>query len=126
MKMIIEAEEFRCVTTEGGIKCFDDFRYSLFHKNSHQLDLEKLPCISETIKFHIRQGYSQSYKWYNSADAQFTDIISDEHGYRLEIEDGGEDDDGYLVPTITRSDILMLTDISQPCKCNKCARNLSL
>ena len=48
--MIAAAEFFlvRLFSDVEDVKTFNDLRYSVYHKNSANLDLEKLPCTSST------------------------------------------------------------------------------
>ena len=56
--MIAAAEFFlvRLFSDVEDVKTFNELRYSVYHKNSANLDLEKLPCTSIAIELHIRRG----------------------------------------------------------------------
>ena len=88
--MIAAAEFFlvRLFSDVEDVKIFDDLRYSVYHKNSANLDLEKLPCTSNAIEQHIRNAYFQCRRWINSAQACFTDEFSEEYGYNIDETDG--------------------------------------
>ena len=55
--MIAAAEFFlvRLFSDVEDVKTFNDLRYSVYHKNSANLDLGKLPCTSNAIEQHIKK-----------------------------------------------------------------------
>ena len=59
--MIFSAEKFLvdCISKNSDSDNFDDLRFKTYHKKSFQLDLEKLPPTSSSIRIYIKRPYLQ-------------------------------------------------------------------
>ena len=62
-EMIANAEKFllNCITSNCKFNYLYELRYHIYHTKTFQLDLEKLPPTSSSIKLHIKRAYLQTY-----------------------------------------------------------------
>ena len=62
-QMLEAAEKFlvKCLPKSSSTDSFDSLRHSVYHAPSFKLDIEKFPCCSSTIKFHIHRAYRQCF-----------------------------------------------------------------
>ena len=121
-EMIAHAELFllRCLSKKEDIGTFDALRSMIYHTNSQQLNLEKLPCTSNSLTLHIKRAYFQCYLWYYSPIEMRFDIDPVDYGYKISDTVSEAENDYVLEPVVTNVNILP-EDFSQPCSCNKCA-----
>ena len=65
-KMISSAERFLvcCVSRNSDFDTFDELRNHAYHAKSSQIDLEKLPPTSSSIRLHIKQHTSKVFPGY--------------------------------------------------------------
>ena len=63
VEMIANAEKFllNCITSNCKFNYLDELRYHIYHTKTFQLDLEKFPPTSSSIKLHIKHTYLQTY-----------------------------------------------------------------
>ena len=101
--MLLSAVEFlvRCLDSKSNVKTFDDLRNQMYLTKTFQLDLEKLPPTSGSIRLHILRAY-----------LQYT-VDAAEYGYCQ--------DEDELTPQIVLDGSLP-DDFPMPCSCLKCAR----
>ena len=67
--IVTSAEKFlvvECLSNDKNIQTFDHLCFQTYHKKSFQLDLEKLPCMSNSIQLHIKCSFLQCYRWLQS------------------------------------------------------------
>ena len=58
------AEEYlvQCLSkSANNNESFNDLHYSMYHQKSFQMDVEKLPCISSSIQYHILRSYFKCF-----------------------------------------------------------------
>ena len=108
----------KCLPKSTNIESFDSLRYSLYHCPDYKIDIEKLPCTSSSLKYHIQRSFMECFKIKNCLmtgdGVELMELCHPEdHGY-----DFGED--GHLVPII--SGPTLPDDFPSPCTCGKCAR----
>ena len=87
----------------------------IYHSSNYKLDIEKLPCSSSSLKFHIQRSFMECFKIKNClVNGDLMELCHpDEHGYYF-------DEDGDLVPIITKQ--TLPDDFPSPCICGKCAK----
>ena len=94
-------------------KILDDLRYSMHHKTSFKLDLEKMPPRLSSIHLLIQRAYLQCQLWVNAVSKQLT-LDPCDYGYKKV--------DNMLFPIVTLTNKPLPVDFPKPCKCLKCAR----
>ena len=100
-----------------GITTFDSMQHYNFHnKEGKDFNIGKLPCISESIKLHIKRAFLQTHKWINAATTESISLSPLNYGYEFET------DRGTLIPQVTPEERTP-ADFPQPCTCLKCARH---
>ena len=116
-EMIANAEKFllNCITSNCKFNYFDELRYHIYHTKTFQLDLEKLPPTSSSIKLHIKRAYLQTYMWLHAPFIENIAISRVEYGY---IENSEE----HIIPIVV-SDVLIPPDFPSPCNCMKCSKS---
>ena len=115
--MVSAAEKFLvdCVSTSDKVDTFDELRFQKYHKKNFQVDFEKLPCTSKSIRLHIRRAYLQCYRWIHVASMENIDLSPIDYGYSV-------DEDDHLVHEILDGDTIP-SDLPSPCNCLKCAKS---
>ena len=68
-------------------KRFNDLRYSMYHQKSFQMDVEKLPCTSSIIQYHILRSYFQCFHWLHAAFQHKILLNTKDFGYDLNEEE---------------------------------------
>ena len=113
--ILLSAEEFlvRCLDSKSNVKTFDDLRNQMYHTKTFQLDLEKLPPTSGSIRLHILRAYLQCKLWLNAPIMRQCTVDATEYGYCQ--------DEDELTPQIVLDGSLP-DDFPMPCSCLKCAR----
>ena len=96
-------------------KRFNDLRYSMYHQKSFQMDVEKLPCTSSIIQYHILRSYFQCFHWLHAPHQNEILFNLKDFGYDL-------NEDQYLVSIIIPPDNILPVDYPTPCNCLKCSR----
>lgn len=116
-EMMRLAEKFlvRCICKEKDVQTFDHLRRQVYYKKFKELDLEKLPPTSSSIREHIKRAYLQSHVWINSAFVASVTINPLNYGY--EQDETGESIKAKIVEESLPEELPM------PCKCNKCAKS---
>ena len=85
----------------------------MYHTKTFQLDLEKFPPTSGSIRLHTLQAYLQCKLWLNAPIVRQCTVDATEYGYCQ--------DEGELTPQIVLDGSLP-DDFLMPCICLKCAR----
>ena len=116
-EMIMKAEKFLILClSNNNEEDFDQLRFNSFHKQAFKMDLEKLPCMTSSIKLHIRRSYLQSNRWIHAPFIESIDLDPLDFGYII------SDGDEALVPNIEIRNKLP-DDFPNPCTCIKCAKS---
>ena len=115
-EMILSAERFlvNCTARKSEMKTFDDLRNQTYHQKSFQLNLEKLPATSSSIRLHIKRAYLQCHLWIHAPFMETIDIDPIQFGYFL-------NDDEEIAPLIMNGPSIP-DDFPAPCNCLKCAK----
>ena len=68
-EIIAAAQKFLvdCISKDSKVQTFDELRFQTYHSKNFQLDFEKLPCTSRSIRLHIKRAYLQTFRWFNAA-----------------------------------------------------------
>ena len=93
---------------------FNDLRYSRYHSQNYKLDLNKFPCTSNSLRFHIQRAYFQCRLWILSATIESIDLDPVLYGYTF--------DDSKMLISVINDGIPLPEDFPAPCACLKCAR----
>jgi len=116
-RMNHNAEEYLVHYLNKSANCvnFNDLRYTMYHQKNFQMDVEKLPCTSCSIQFHILRSYLQCFHWLHAPFQNRILLNPIEFGYDFNEEE-------YLVPIIVSPDNILPADYPTPCNCMKCSR----
>ena len=112
------AEEYlvNCLNkSTNAVNNFNDLRYYMYHQKNFQMDVEKLPCTSSSIQFHILRSYLQCFHWLHAPFQNRILLNPIDFGYNFNEEE-------YLVPIIVSADNILPTEYPMPCNCIKCSR----
>ena len=52
----------KCLPQSSNVDSFDLLRYNKYHSVNNKIDIEKLPCTSSSLKFHIQRAFMESFK----------------------------------------------------------------
>ena len=115
--MIAAAEKFLvdCISKDSKVQTFDELRFQTYHRKKFQLDLEKLPCTSRSIRLHTKRAYLQTFRWINAASMESIDLNPVDYAYSL-------DENKHLVLDVMDGDRIP-SDFLLPCNCLKCAKS---
>ena len=97
------------------MQTFDELPFQTYHGKNFQLDFEKLPCTSRSIRLHIKRAYLQTFRWINVASVESIDLNPADYAYSL-------DENDHLVPNVVDVDRIP-SDFPLPCNCLKCAKS---
>ena len=113
-----KAEEYlvHCLSkSASNDESFNDLRYSMYHQKSFQMDVEKLPCTSSSIQYHILRSYFQCFHWLHAPFQNKILLNPIDFGYDVNEEE-------YLVPITISPDNILPVNYPTTCNCLKCSR----
>ena len=108
------AESFlvKCMPSSSSASSFDELRHHVYHASKlDKLQIEKLPCCSSSLHFHILRAHRQCYTIRNCLSQ--VELPPENYGFDFDTEDG-------YVPRITSSNLP--EDFPTPCTCGKCTK----
>ena len=115
--MINDAESFlvKCLSPKSiSVSTFDELRYIKYHSQSFNLDFEKLPTTSTSIRKHIKRAYFQGFRWLRCPYDERFELDPKSYGY--EFSNDLMKPDLLITPKIP-------DDFPQPCNCRKCSKS---
>ena len=108
---------------------FNDLRYSMYHqkKKKSRWNVEKLPCTSSSIQYHILRSYFQCFHWLHAAFQHKILLNTKDFGYDLNEEEYLVHSSFPLIIFYQQTILLHVIVSSVPvkmfaCNCLKCSR----